>query len=51
LLSVEIKSLSGNTVKTAMEKQIPVADFPAGVYLVTVTYLDGTSQTGKFVKL
>lgn len=48
--SIEIQSFSGNLLKKTSEKQIPISDLRQGLYLVIVTYIDGSYQAGKFIK-
>ncbi|GHT76466.1 hypothetical protein FACS189413_11380 [Bacteroidia bacterium] len=49
-VSAEIKSLAGNNLKSSTEKQISVTDLTSGMYLLKVSYTDGSTQTLKFLK-
>jgi alpha-amylase len=46
---VEIRSVSGSLLKKTTGKHISLSDVPQGLYLVTVKYTDGASQTGKLI--
>ncbi|MDR0798862.1 MAG: starch-binding protein, partial [Dysgonamonadaceae bacterium] len=50
LVFAEIRTLSGQAIKSSTEKQIQVADLKAGMYLLMVYTTDGSVQTLKFIK-
>ena len=48
--TVAVYSLSGAKVAEAASSEVSVADIQNGMYLYNVTFADGTSARGKFVK-